>query len=89
MCHHRVQNVVPAEVYKPPVVLQELLYGEYNQNMLFDPSCVHYILLHTDLDDIINITAGGHDKVNNFRASLHFVRATNTHFLSTARKLLN
>lgn len=47
------------------------------------------ILLHTDLDDIINITAGGHDKVNNFRASLHFVRATNTHFLSTARKLLN
>lgn len=36
MCHHCMQNVVPAEVYKPSFLLQELLHGEYDQNLLFD-----------------------------------------------------
>lgn len=26
--HHRLQNVVPAEVYRPAIILHELLYGE-------------------------------------------------------------
>ena len=29
MCHYCMQNVVPAEVHKPAVILQELLNGEY------------------------------------------------------------
>lgn len=35
VCHHCMQNVVPAEVYKPSLVFQELHYGEYNHNMLY------------------------------------------------------
>ncbi len=31
VCHHRMQNVVPAEVYKPAIILQKLLYGDYTQ----------------------------------------------------------
>lgn len=43
VCHHCMQNVVPAEVYKPTFVLQELLYGEYKENMLFELSCKHHM----------------------------------------------
>lgn len=28
VCDHRVQNVVPAEVFRPPFLLEELLHGE-------------------------------------------------------------
>lgn len=28
VCHHHLQNVVPAEIHKPAVVLQELHHGD-------------------------------------------------------------
>lgn len=30
MCHHYMQNVVPAEIYRPSILLHKMPYGEYD-----------------------------------------------------------
>lgn len=54
MCHHYMQNVVPAEIYRPSILLYKMPYGEYDCISLHNAYNITLLYVRWDYIDTIS-----------------------------------